>query len=72
MSPGQDLKVTGGGAFKFSEILSEKLDVKIQKTDEMQSLMAGLNCILSNGGEVFRYDLVDKKQVTVQLVRALT
>ncbi|CEM11684.1 unnamed protein product [Vitrella brassicaformis CCMP3155] len=44
--PGQALEVTGGGAFKYQDLLSKKLGVQIHKNDEMQSLMNGLSFLI--------------------------
>ncbi|CAD5113104.1 DgyrCDS2294 [Dimorphilus gyrociliatus] len=50
------VKVTGGGAFKFSAMVSEKLRVKIEKEDEMECLIKGCNFLLRNiEDEVFLY-----------------
>jgi type II pantothenate kinase len=40
--------VTGGGAHKYAALFEEKLDVKFEKEDEMQSLIEGLNFMLKN------------------------
>ncbi|KAI5074724.1 hypothetical protein GOP47_0010685 [Adiantum capillus-veneris] len=40
------IKATGGGAFKYAELLKEKLGVTLDKEDEMDCLVAGLNFLL--------------------------
>lgn len=43
---GSIIKATGGGAFKYAELLKEKLGVTLDKEDEMDCLVAGLNFLL--------------------------
>lgn len=43
---GPIIKATGGGAFKYAELLKEKLGVTLDKEDEMDCLVAGLNFLL--------------------------
>jgi len=40
------LAVTGGGAFKYSSVLEEKLNCHVLKLDEMASLHAGFNLVI--------------------------
>ncbi|CAG8579723.1 744_t:CDS:2 [Diversispora eburnea] len=51
------IKATGGGSYKFYDIFVEKLgDVKIEKEDEMDCLITGLNFLISEiPYEVFTY-----------------
>ncbi|CEG43965.1 pantothenate kinase [Plasmopara halstedii] len=37
---------TGGGAFKFSSLFESRLGIELQKTDEMDGLIQGLNFVL--------------------------
>ena len=39
-------QATGGGAFKYADVLKEKLGVTMEKEDEMDCLVAGLNFLL--------------------------
>ena len=41
-------KVTGGGAYKYSELIEKKLGVSITKEDEMQCMIRGCNFLLRN------------------------
>lgn len=60
------LNVTGGGAFKFEKLLKERLNVAINKLDEMKMLVDGLNFVLSHvQNEVFTYSHETKKQTFV-------
>lgn len=43
---GPSIKATGGGAFKYAELLKEKLGVTLDKEDEMDCLVAGANFLL--------------------------
>ncbi|XP_071951157.1 4'-phosphopantetheine phosphatase-like [Antedon mediterranea] len=45
---GKIVKATGGGAYKYKELLSEKLAVTIEKEDEMDCLIKGLHFLLRN------------------------
>ena len=42
----ETLNVTGGGAFKYREMLKEELHLEIQPQDEMRSLILGINYLL--------------------------
>jgi pantothenate kinase len=42
------LKVTGGGAHKYANLFQDKLGVKLEKEDEMRTLIVGLNFLLKN------------------------
>ena len=42
----QTLNVTGGGAFKYKDMLKEELNLEIQPQDEMRSLILGINFLL--------------------------
>lgn len=43
---GPTIKATGGGAFKFADLFKEKLGLTLDKEDEMDCLVAGLNFLL--------------------------
>lgn len=62
------LKVTGGGAYKFQDILSEKLQVNVLKCDEMKSVMAGLNFVIAGKNASFYYDLTKDRRITKEYV----
>nr|CAD1842813.1 unnamed protein product [Ananas comosus var. bracteatus] len=40
------IKATGGGAFKFADVLKERLGVSLDKEDEMNCLVSGANFLL--------------------------
>ncbi|KAH7570293.1 hypothetical protein ACOSP7_018343 [Xanthoceras sorbifolium] len=40
------IKATGGGAYKFADLIKEKLGVSIEKEEEMDCLVAGANFLL--------------------------
>ncbi len=42
------LKVTGGGAHKYANLFQDTLGVKLEKEDEMRTLIVGLNFLLKN------------------------
>ena len=51
-----DVKVTGGGAYKYSELIETKLGLKITKEDEMLCMIRGCNFLLRNiTDEAFSY-----------------
>eukprot|EP00850_Spirogloea_muscicola_P019956 SM000203S06132 [mRNA] locus=s203:2:2632:- [translate_table: standard] len=43
---GTTIKATGGGAFKYAHIFKEKLDITLDKEDEMKCIVAGLNFLI--------------------------
>ncbi|XP_046586072.1 4'-phosphopantetheine phosphatase isoform X2 [Neodiprion lecontei] len=45
---GKSVKVTGGGAFKYTPLLQEKLGLLIDKEDEIACLIKGCNFLLKN------------------------
>ncbi|GMR57323.1 hypothetical protein PMAYCL1PPCAC_27518, partial [Pristionchus mayeri] len=50
------LNCTGGGSFKYAELLQKELAVKVKRTDEMVSLMIGCDFLLRNNeDESFTY-----------------
>ena len=51
------LKATGGGAHRFETLVRDRLGVTVQKEDEMECLIAGLNFLVKQiPNEVFTYD----------------
>ncbi|CAB4486120.1 fumble-domain-containing protein [Rhizophagus irregularis] len=51
------IKATGGGAHKFYDAFIDKLKVKVEKEDEMECLITGLNFLISEiPYEVFTYN----------------
>ncbi|EGT50914.1 hypothetical protein CAEBREN_01092 [Caenorhabditis brenneri] len=44
---GDTIHCTGGGSYKYSEIIMKELGVRLQRTDEMRSLIFGVNFLLS-------------------------
>ncbi|XP_035376048.1 4'-phosphopantetheine phosphatase isoform X2 [Electrophorus electricus] len=50
------IKATGGGAYKFKDLIEKKLKLKVDKEDEMSCLIKGCNFVLKNiPHEVFVY-----------------
>ncbi|CAG5127707.1 unnamed protein product [Candidula unifasciata] len=50
------IKVTGGGAYKYTELITSKLGVLVDKEDEMDCLIKGCNFLLKNiSDEAFCY-----------------
>ncbi|TPX61188.1 pantothenate kinase [Powellomyces hirtus] len=51
------IKATGGGAHKYYDLFREKLGVEMQREDEMECLITGLNFLVRQiSSEVFTYD----------------
>ena len=64
-----DVKVTGGGAYKYSELIETKLGLKITKEDEMLCMIRGCNFLLRNiSDEAFSYQRKDDPAYTFQSV----
>nr|XP_033777875.1 4'-phosphopantetheine phosphatase isoform X3 [Geotrypetes seraphini] len=42
------IKATGGGAYKFKDLIEKKLGLKVDKEDEMACLIKGCNFVLKN------------------------
>nr|XP_009304205.1 pantothenate kinase 4 isoform X4 [Danio rerio] len=42
------IKATGGGAYKFKDLIEKKLKLKVDKEDEMTCLIKGCNFVLKN------------------------
>uniref|UniRef100_A0A8B9HQX8 4'-phosphopantetheine phosphatase n=1 Tax=Astyanax mexicanus TaxID=7994 RepID=A0A8B9HQX8_ASTMX len=42
------IKATGGGAYKFKDLIEKKLKLKVDKEDEMSCLIKGCNFVLKN------------------------
>lgn len=50
------LKATGGGAYKYMDLLTSKLGVRVDKEDEIECIIRGGNFLLKNiSNEVFAY-----------------
>eukprot|EP01054_Gregarina_sp_Poly1_P002934 Gregarina_sp_Poly_1__2933@NODE_181_length_11831_cov_65_262326_g161_i0_p5_GENE_NODE_181_length_11831_cov_65_262326_g161_i0NODE_181_length_11831_cov_65_262326_g161_i0_p5_ORF_typecomplete_len386_score43_67Fumble/PF03630_14/5_4e82Fumble/PF03630_14/0_00054ROK/PF00480_20/80ROK/PF00480_20/1_5_NODE_181_length_11831_cov_65_262326_g161_i022123369 len=67
LNPGPFLRVTGGGAHKFHDILSHSLNVEIVKCDEMYCVVRGMTLTTPQKGEAIFFDLTKKKKVTREL-----
>ncbi|KAK7864512.1 hypothetical protein R5R35_003123 [Gryllus longicercus] len=53
---GKVIKATGGGAYKYTELLNEKLGLSVDKEDEISCLIKGCNFLLKNiPDEAFEY-----------------
>eukprot|EP00112_Aurelia_sp_Birch-Aquarium-sp1_P015547 Seg3456.1 transcript_id=Seg3456.1/GoldUCD/mRNA.D3Y31 product="Pantothenate kinase 4" protein_id=Seg3456.1/GoldUCD/D3Y31 len=54
------IKATGGGAYKYTNLLSTKLGMKVDKLDEMECLIKGCNFLLKNiPNECYTYERGD-------------
>ena len=61
--------MTGGGAYKYSEMIEKKLGLKITKEDEMNCMIRGCNFLLRNiTDEAFSYQRKDDPAYTFQPV----
>uniref|UniRef100_A0A1B6EFC2 4'-phosphopantetheine phosphatase n=1 Tax=Clastoptera arizonana TaxID=38151 RepID=A0A1B6EFC2_9HEMI len=45
---GKTIKATGGGAYRYADLLQEKLGLSVDKEDEMSCLIKGCNFLLKN------------------------
>lgn len=53
------INITGGGAYKYADLITSTLGVTIHKEDEMHSLISGLNFLLKNvPKESFTYSTI--------------
>ncbi|XP_022246842.1 pantothenate kinase 4-like isoform X1 [Limulus polyphemus] len=53
---GKTIKATGGGAYKYTDLLTSTLGLTVDKEDEMECLIKGCNFLLKNiPDEVFQY-----------------
>jgi len=51
------INATGGGAYKYSDLVKQKLDIIFNQQDEMKCLVRGLSWLLRNvDDEAFHYD----------------
>merc|ERR1712052_27071 len=56
----KEVKVTGGGAYKFADLIENKLGLRIAKEDEMECMIKGCNFLLRNiTEESFSYQKKD-------------
>ncbi|KAL8450153.1 hypothetical protein Emag_003397 [Eimeria magna] len=65
------LRMTGGGAMKYAGLFKDQLGVSLQRTDEMDSIMAGLVLLASHTNSVFRFDLATRQRIPVDVSRDL-
>eukprot|EP01112_Ceratiomyxa_fruticulosa_P018954 TRINITY_DN6134_c0_g2_i6.p1 TRINITY_DN6134_c0_g2~~TRINITY_DN6134_c0_g2_i6.p1 ORF type:complete len:566 (+),score=114.93 TRINITY_DN6134_c0_g2_i6:1370-3067(+) len=57
--PKKTINITGGGAYKYANLIEKRLGVTLHKEDEMVCLIEGLNFLLKNiPRESFTYSLV--------------
>ncbi|XP_035709681.1 4'-phosphopantetheine phosphatase isoform X4 [Folsomia candida] len=47
-STGKRIKATGGGSYKYSQLIQEKLGLTLEKEDEISCLIQGANFLLKN------------------------
>jgi pantothenate kinase len=58
----REINCTGGGAYKFREIVKSKLGIQLVPCDEMRSMIRGLNFLLRNTkNEIFCFTNRTKK-----------
>ena len=63
----KEVKVTGGGAYKFADLIENKLGLRIAKEDEMECMIKGCNFLLRNiTEESFSYQKKDDPVYTFQ------
>ncbi|KAK7489322.1 hypothetical protein BaRGS_00019430 [Batillaria attramentaria] len=61
------IKVTGGGAYKYKELITSKLGVQVDKEDEIECLICGCNFLLKNiPDEAFVYQRHGNPDYTFQ------
>ncbi|KAG7824016.1 hypothetical protein KL909_002753 [Ogataea angusta] len=66
INPNLTLIATGGGSYKFYDKLKKSLNCKVQKEDEMQCLIIGLDFFISQiQNEIFYFDEKNHKYVEV-------
>jgi type II pantothenate kinase len=59
----QEMGVTGGGAHKFADVFRSELGIEIRKEDELDSLVAGMQFVLSTVvGECYTFRPEDRYQ----------
>jgi pantothenate kinase len=68
----REINCTGGGAYKFRDIVKSKLGIQLVPCDEMRSMIRGLNFLLRNTkNEIFCFTNRTKKVCThTQATRA--
>ena len=59
------IRVTGGGALKYAQVLKTELGVEVDKIEEMSSLVIGLGFVLKLQTSAFRYDLKSRRIASV-------
>jgi hypothetical protein len=68
------MNITGGGAYKYEEMIEQELNIRVNKLDEMSMLVKGLHFLLSETErEVFAWHWQEKEQHFLprsELVRA--
>ncbi|KAK2183470.1 hypothetical protein NP493_312g09027 [Ridgeia piscesae] len=68
---GKIIKVTGGGAYRYKDILSNTLGVQVDKEDEMECLIKGCNFLLKNiTDEAFLYQKKANVEYKFQTIEA--
>lgn len=66
------VNATGGGSYKYAEIVKEKLKVTFKQHDEMKCLIRGLNFLLLNvEHEAFHYDWKTNEQTFISGAKSL-
>lgn len=66
---GKTIKATGGGAYKYTELITSKLGLMVDKEDELQCLIKGCNFLLKNiPNEVFIFKRHETPQYKFQVI----
>ena len=67
MQDGDEVNATGGGAYKYKDILQERLGLSLNPLSEMRTVVDGLNLLLAlaPADEVFEYDWMAKAKRVV-------
>eukprot|EP00124_Ichthyophonus_hoferi_P001854 Ihof_evm11s109 gene=Ihof_evmTU11s109 len=67
--PVSTITATGGGSYKYRELLQRELGVKVEREDEMESVVAGANFLLREiPEEAFTYTRSNERPVKFQRV----
>lgn len=59
---GSIVSVTGGGAFRFNELLKSSFEAKVVKFDEMLSVTTGLAFIARQSNQIYLHSLSDEQE----------
>lgn len=60
---GMKLAVTGGGAYKFETLFKSELGVQICHQDEMETLVNGIEFVMGQSNEFYKYDDKERRRI---------